>query len=130
MRVNNNKVATRSTKGMKDGVGERAKKANPAESMGKTTVGCLVKAISLKVSTGICAAEVLSTEELIASVECTLWALMGSVVCGAQLRSVALAAAVPLSHVRDSDFGAGCYQTLGLTSREPLLESAAEDRQY
>ena len=74
MRVNNNKVATRSTKGMKDGVGERAKKANPAESMGKTTLGCWVKAISLKLSTGI---EVLPTEELIVSVECTLWSLMG-----------------------------------------------------
>jgi hypothetical protein len=50
MRVNINKVETRSTKGMKDGVGESAKKANPAERMGKTTLGCLVKAIALKLS--------------------------------------------------------------------------------
>ena len=48
MRVKINKVVTRSTKGMKDGVGESATMANPAEMIGKTTAGCLVKAISLK----------------------------------------------------------------------------------
>jgi hypothetical protein len=48
MRVKVNKVVTRSTKGMKDGVGESATMANPAERIGKMTLGCLVKAISLK----------------------------------------------------------------------------------
>jgi hypothetical protein len=43
-----NKVATRNTNGMKDGVGESATMANPAERIGKTTLGCLVKMISLK----------------------------------------------------------------------------------
>jgi hypothetical protein len=62
MRVNTNKVETRSTKGMKDGVGESAKNANPAERMGKTTFGCLVKTIALKLSIGNCAVVLLSTE--------------------------------------------------------------------
>src|SRR6266702_1261590 len=69
MRVKINKVVTRSTKGMKDGVGESATMANPAEMIGKTMAGsftkhpaivnpaemigktmagCLVKVISLK----------------------------------------------------------------------------------
>ncbi len=53
MRVNVSKVETRNTKGMKDGVGERAKTANPAERKGKTMLGCLVKMISLTLT--ICA---------------------------------------------------------------------------
>lgn len=48
MHVNINNVETRSTNGMKDGVGESAKAANPAERIGKTMLGCLVKTISLK----------------------------------------------------------------------------------
>lgn len=71
MRVYTNKVEMRSTKGMKDGVGESAKKANPTERIGKTMVGCLVKMIPLKFTTGICAAEFLSTEELVVSIVCT-----------------------------------------------------------
>ena len=48
MGVKISKVATRSTKGMKDGVGESATMANPAERIGKAMLGCLVKTISLK----------------------------------------------------------------------------------
>ena len=46
---------------MKDGEGESAKKANPAERTGKATLGCLVKTIPLKLSTDICAVGILST---------------------------------------------------------------------
>ena len=62
IRVYTNKVATRSTKGMKDGVGVSAKKANPAEKTGKTTLGCLVKAICLRLSIDIFAVGLLSAE--------------------------------------------------------------------
>ena len=61
MRVKVNRVETRSTKGMKVGVGESATMANPTERIGKTMLGCLVKMISLKAT--ICV-ESPATEEL------------------------------------------------------------------
>ena len=53
MRVWTNTVATRTVRGMNDGVGERARNANTVAIAGNTRLGWLMKITSLRLAVGV-----------------------------------------------------------------------------